>query len=143
MSGVMSLRRAIILSIALVLLAQGMAIAEDVLPIKDILASPTDFHRRKVLLSGMVKDISSVEGKDTLNLAMCGQGFFLDDETGSIEVIYLVKCVGGAETVEYVHAGEHIVVEATIDAPPSNVKHPSGSSFDFRAMATKITRPKK
>lgn len=105
--------------------------------------APTAFHRSAVLLRGVVKDIGLVEGKDPFNFPLCGQGFSLEDETGLIEVVYLVKCQGGAETVEYVQNGERIVIEATIDAPPTNIKSATGSGFGFKAMATKITRAKK
>ena len=91
------------------------------------------------MFKGTVKNVGTQDGSDQFGQKTCGQNFDLADNTGSIDVWYVIKCQT-ADTVVTVTEGEQIIVHATIDAPPTNVMSPQGKDLGVRAMATKLVR---
>ena len=98
-------------------------------------------NRRAVILQGKAKDVSAYQGEDSYGRSLCGQGFILADETGSLDVLYLISCQAN-ETPWLVGEGERVVVHATIDVSFDNVKNTERKELVFKAMATKIIREK-
>jgi hypothetical protein len=115
--------------------------ADQAIAIGSITINPMANNRRAVILQGKAKDVSAYEGKDSLGRTLCGQGFILADETGSLDVLYLIRCQAN-ETPVLVGEGERVVVHATIDVSFDSVKNKEGKELVFKAMATKIIRDK-
>jgi hypothetical protein len=113
--------------------------ADQAIPIGSITINPMANNRRAVILQGKAKDVSAYQGEDSFGRSLCGQGFILADETGSLDVLYLIRCQAN-ETPVLVGEGERVVVHATIDVSSDNVKNKEGKDLAFKAMATKIIR---
>ena len=113
--------------------------ADAVISIGSITINPMANNRRAVILQGRAKDVAAYQGQDSLGRSLCGQGFVLEDETGSLDVLYLIRCQAN-ETPLLVGEGERVVVHATIDVSSDNVKNREGRELTFKAMATKIIR---
>jgi hypothetical protein len=114
---------------------------DEVIPIGSITVNPMANNRRAVILQGKTKTVNAYHGQDSFGRSICGQGFILTDETGSLDVLYLVRCQAN-ETPMLIVEGERIVVHATIDVASDNVKNTEGKELVFKAMATKIVRGK-
>ena len=131
------------LGICLAMLFGGSTILageEIVTPISTILRSSSSFHRRPVLLQGMVKALTLYETREILGRLQCAQGFDLDDGTGLLYIVWTSWCQIGEEKAVMAVQGESFKVFATIEAPPENVKDASGSEFVIKAVATKLMR---
>ena len=115
--------------------------ADEVIPIGSITINPMANNRRAVILHGKTKDVIAYQGQDSFGRSLCGQGFILVDETGSLDVLYLIRCQPN-ETPVLVGEGERVVVHATINVSFDNVKSTEGKDLGFKAMATKIIREK-
>src|SRR6266849_8391182 len=113
--------------------------ADEVIPIGSITINPMANNRRAVILQGKTKNVIAYQGQDGFGRLLCGQGFILADETGSLDVLYLIRCQAN-ETPVLVGEGERVVVHATIDVSFDNVKNPEGKELVFKAVATKIIR---
>ena len=113
--------------------------ADVVIPIGSITVNPMANNRRAVILQGRTKTVTTYQGQDSFGRSLCGQGFILEDETGSLDVLYLIRCHAN-ETPVLISEGERIVVHATIDVSADNVKNAEGKELVFKAMATKIIR---
>jgi hypothetical protein len=111
------------------------------MPIGSITINPMANNRRAVILLGKAKDAVTYKGIDNFGRSLCGQTFILEDETGSLDVLYLVRCLGNEPPV-LVGEGERVIVQATIDVSSDNVKNKEGKEMVFKAMATKIIREK-
>ena len=98
-------------------------------------------NRRAVVLQGRTKRVVGYEGQDNFGHTLCGQGFILEDDTGSIEVLYVVRCLT-TEVPVLVSEGEQVIVYATIDVMPTNIKNAEGKELVVKAMATKLVRAK-
>jgi hypothetical protein len=114
---------------------------EEVIPIGSITVNPMANNRRAVILQGKTKTVNAYQGHDSFGRAICGQGFILEDDTGSLDVLYLIRCQVD-ETPVLLSEGERVVVHATIDVSTDNVKNTEGKELVFKAMATKIVRGK-
>ena len=114
---------------------------DGVIPIGSITVNPMANNRRAVIFHGKTKTVTSYQGEDSFGRSICGQGFILTDDTGSLDVLYLVRCQAN-ETPVLVEEGERVVVHATIDVASGNVKNTEGKELVFKAMATKIIREK-
>ncbi len=112
---------------------------DEPISIGSIIINPQANHRRSFVFKGTVKNVGTQDGSDQFGQKTCGQNFDLEDNTGSIDVWYVIKCQT-ADTVVTVTEGEQIIVHATIDAPPTNVMSPQGKNLGVRAMATKLVR---
>jgi hypothetical protein len=115
--------------------------ADEASPIGSITINPMANNRRAVILLGKVKDAVTYQGEDGLGRSLCGQAFILEDETGSLDVLYLVRCQANEPPV-LAGEGEQVIVYATIDVSPDNIKNKEGKELVFKAMATKIIRRK-
>jgi hypothetical protein len=113
--------------------------ADVVIPIGSITVNPMANNRRAVILQGKTKTVTTYQGQDSFGRSLCGQGFILEDETGSLDVLYLIRCQTN-ETPVVVGEGERVIVHATIDVSSDNVKNTEGKELVFKAMATKIIR---
>ena len=113
--------------------------ADVVIPIGSITINPMANNRRAVILQGRTKTVTTYHGYDSFGRSLCGQGFILEDETGSLDVLYLIRCQAN-ETPVVVGEGERVIVHATIDISSDNVKNKEGKELVFKAMATKIIR---
>jgi hypothetical protein len=113
--------------------------ADEAIPIGSITINPMANNRRAVILQGKAKTVTAYQGQDGMGRSLCGQGFSLADETGSLDVLYLIRCQAN-ETPVLVGEGERVVVYATIDVLFDNVKNTEGKELVFKAMATKIIR---
>ena len=114
---------------------------DGVTPIGSITVNPMANNRRAVILQGKTKTVNTYQGQDSFGRSLCGQGFILEDETGSLDVLYLVRCQATEPPVA-IGEGERVVVHATIDVSSDNVKNTEGKELVFKAMATKIIREK-
>ena len=115
--------------------------ADEVIPIGSITINPMANNRRAVLLQGKTKHVTANQGQDGFGRSLCGQGFILADETGSLDVLYLIRCQAN-ETSVLVGEGERVIVHATIDVSFDNVMNMEGKELVFKAVATKIIREK-
>ena len=115
--------------------------ADEAIPIGSITINPMANNRRAVILQGKTKTVNAYKGQDSFGRSLCGQGFILADETGSLDVLYLIRCQAN-ETSILVGEGERVVVHAIIDVSSDNVKNAEGKELVFKAMATKIIREK-
>jgi hypothetical protein len=115
--------------------------ADQAIPIGSITINPMANNRRAVILLGKVKDTLAYQGVDSLGRLLCGQSFILEDETGSLDVLYLIRCQANDPPV-LIGDGERVIVQATIDVSSDNVKNKEGKELVFKAMATKIIRDK-
>jgi hypothetical protein len=111
--------------------------ADEVIPIGSITINPKANNRRAVILQGKTKNVTAYQGQDSFGRSLCGQGFILADETGSLDVLYLIRCQAN-ETPVLVGEGERVVVRATIDVSFDNVKNTEGKELVFKAVATQI-----
>lgn len=115
--------------------------ADAVIPIGSISINPAANNRRAVTLQGKAKTVEIYEGEDGFGRKLCGQGFILEDETGSLDVLYVIRC-HATETPTLVREGEHVVVHATIDISADKIMNSKGKELVFKAMATKIIQEK-
>jgi len=115
--------------------------ADEVISIGSITVNPMANNRRAVILQGTTKNVSAYQGQDSFGRSLCGQGFILADETGSLDVLHLIRCQVN-ETPLLVGEGERVIVHATIDVSLDNVKNTEGKELVFKAMAIKIIRGK-
>jgi hypothetical protein len=115
--------------------------ADEIIPIGSMTINPKANNRRVVILQGKTEDVHAYQGQDSYGRSLCGQGFMLADETGSLNVLYLVRCQPN-ETAQLVDEGERVIVHATIDVSFDNMKNAEGNEVVFKAMATKIIRGK-
>jgi hypothetical protein len=115
--------------------------ADEAVHIGSITINPLANNRRAVILLGKAKDVVPYNGVDSFGRGLCGQGFILEDETGSLDVLYLIRCLTNNPTV-LLGEGERVIVHATIDVSSDNVKNKEGKELVFKAMATKIIREK-
>lgn len=112
---------------------------EEITPVAKIWANPSAFHRHKVVLKGVLKLISRWEGKDVVGVPTCGPIFKLDDDSGDIPVLYIIRCDAAEVGKVTAMAGERVIVHATIEAV-TVVSTADGSEYKTRAMASKIQR---
>lgn len=117
--------------------------AADVMTsVQQVLSNPSAFHRHDVVLKGRLTLVGQWEGKDTVGRPICGPIFRLDDDTGEIPVLYLIRCDQQEVSRISAMAGGKSVIHATIDSVTVTM-NPDGSDYHLRAMATKIQREDK
>jgi hypothetical protein len=116
--------------------------ADEITPVAKILSNPSAFHRHSVVLKGGLKLVGQWEGKDTLGSPVCGPIFKLEDDTGEIPVVYVIRCDQNEANKIAAMAGGQAIVHATIEAETVSTTT-SGNEFRTRAMAKKIRREDK
>jgi hypothetical protein len=114
---------------------------DEVTPIGSIVVNPMANNRRAVILKGKTKTLTSYQGRDGFGRYICGQGFILEDDTGVLDVLYLVRCQTN-EIPMLVSEGDRVVVHATIEVSTDKAQNPEGKEVVVKAMATKIDREK-
>ncbi|TKB91067.1 MAG: hypothetical protein E8D41_11525 [Nitrospira sp.] len=123
--------------------ASLQSLAADVMTsVHQVLSNPSAFHRHDVVLKGRLTLIGQWEGKDTLGRPICGPMFKLDDDTGEIPVLYIIRCDQQEVSRISAMAGGKALIHATIDSDTVTM-NPDGSDYRLRAMATKIQRQDK
>jgi hypothetical protein len=115
---------------------------EEITPVAKILANPSAFHRHNVMLKGVLKLVSRWDGKDAVGVPTCGPIFKLDDDSGDIPVLYIIRCDAVEVGRVTAMAGERAIVHAMIEAV-TVISTADGSEYQTRAMATKIQRDDK
>ena len=112
--------------------------AADVMTsVQQVLSNPSAFHRHDVVLKGRLTLVGQWEGKDTVGRPICGPIFKLDDDTGEIPVLYLIRCDQQEVSRVSSMAGGRVIIYATIDSATVTI-NADGSESRIRAMATKI-----
>ncbi len=111
--------------------------SEEITPVAKIRANPNAFHRHKVVLKGVLKLVSRWEG-NAMGKPTCGPIFTLDDDSGDIPVMYIIRCDAAEVDRVTAMAGERAIVHAIIEA--ATVITADGSEYKTRAMASKIQR---
>jgi hypothetical protein len=125
-------------ALAICLAGKLVSAADQIIPIGDILSNPSGFHRTVVRIEGKAHVIGTRSGRNVAVQSLCGQDFDLTDGTGTIRVVYLVRCQEDANKTQPAREGMVLQVEALIEAPSSNVKSSSGSEFTVTALARQI-----
>jgi hypothetical protein len=97
----------------------SLALADDLITVREILDEPSRFHLRQVTLQGTVRNVQPLDPY-TLPAGTTCYGaylFYLEDETASINVAAFGLC--GIPTVKDpdVEDGARIELHATIQAP--------------------------
>lgn len=113
--------------------------ADEITRVEMILSNPSAFHRHDVVLKGGLKLVGEWEGTDTLGSRTCGPIFKLNDDTGEIPVMYVIRCDQNELNKLSAMAGELVIVHATIEAETVSTST-SGNEFRIRAMAKRIRR---
>ena len=114
---------------------------DETTAIQLLTANPGANNRRAVKLQGHARGVSEYRGEDSFGRTLCGQGFTLEDDTGAIDVLNIVRC-HSTEVPVLIGEGDQVVVYATIDGTPTNIKNAQGKELTLKAMATKIIRVK-
>jgi hypothetical protein len=123
--------------------ASLQSLAADVMTsVQQVLSNPSAFHRHAVVFKGRLKLIGQWEGKDAVGAPTCGPTLELDDDTGEIPVIYLIRCDQQEVSRVSAMAGGRAIIYATIDSATVTI-NADGSESRIRAMATKIQREDK
>lgn len=114
--------------------------AQQALPIKDILANPSAYHRQAIIVHGKVEMPGEMRGVNAWGQQLCGQQFMLDDETGQLPVRTVVVCQQANEREWRVRHGEVVTIEATMEAAPGNMKTITGRSLGATAVVNRVHR---
>ena len=123
--------------------ASLQSLSADVMTsVQQVLSNPSAFHRHAVVLKGRLKLMGQWEGKDAVGAPICGPMFELDDDTGEIPVIYLIRCDQQEVSRVSSMAGGRAMIYATIDSATVTI-NVDGSESRIRAMAIKIQREDK
>jgi hypothetical protein len=123
--------------------ASLQSLAADVMTsVQQVLSNPSAFHRHDVVLKGRLKFVGQLDGKNAAGAPICGPTFELDDDTGEIRVIYLIRCDQQEVSRVSAMAGGRAIIHATIDSITVTI-NADGSESRIRAMATKIQREDK
>ena len=125
-------------ALAICLVGEPVSAADQTIPIEEILSNPAGFHRTVVRIQGKVHVIGTRSGRNVAVQSLCGQDFDLTDGTGTIRVVYLVRCQDDPGKTEPARDGMVLQVEALIEAPSSNIKSSSGTDFTATALARQI-----
>lgn len=66
--------------------------ADEAISIGSITSNPMANNRCAVILQGKTKNVIAYQGQDGFGRSLCGQGFILADDTGSLDVLSLIRC---------------------------------------------------
>jgi hypothetical protein len=114
--------------------------ADEVIPIGSITITPMANNRRAVTLKGKAKTVEVYEGQDNFGHALCGQGFILADDTGSLDVLYLIRCQA-TEPPALVREDERVVVHATIDVASDKIMNGEGRELMLWGIHFALVHP--
>ncbi|HEY5627005.1 MAG TPA: hypothetical protein VIR79_03600 [Nitrospira sp.] len=114
--------------------------AEPVTPIGFLLSNPSAYHRKALRLEGIAKEVAAYSGHEVAaHRPLCGVDFKLVDNTGVIEIFYHVRCAAGEERASHVVEGAHVIVEGSMEAPPSTQRTLDGKQLEFGVFANSVT----
>jgi hypothetical protein len=114
--------------------------AEPVTPIGSLLVNPSAVHRKVFKLEGMAKHVVAHSGSEIgTNQALCGAEFELEDSSGTIPVLYRVRCQVGTQRAAVVTEGMRYVAEGHMEAPPTMIRTQDGKDLGFRVIAHTVT----
>jgi hypothetical protein len=117
--------------------------AEPVTPIGSLLVNPSAAHRKMLKLEGVAKNVATYSGREMgTNQSLCGANFQLEDDSGTINVLFHVRCQAGEQRAATVVEGAPIVVEGYMEAPPTMMRTPDGKDLGFRIIAHTVTSVK-
>ena len=131
------------LAIAAGLLAfGGLAMAEEPVPIGEVVADPNAYHFRFVPLQGTVRKVTPLPpyapGSDTICYG--AYTFTLEDDTGSLEVAVLGLCGKPTLRKPEVDDGDVILLTAQILSPDHLTSASKGEVKRLRVVASSIER---
>jgi hypothetical protein len=116
--------RHLLASLMLALFMSGLAwqtgtMAAEPIAIQDILDAPRDYHLRQVILQGTVRNVQPLDPYNLPSGTVCYGAylFYLEDKTASINVAVFGTCGVPLVKDPDVQEGDHIELEATIQAP--------------------------
>ena len=94
--------------------------AVDLIPVATVLADPSEYHLKAVMLHGIARDVTPLPPYQLKNV-LCSQGytFKLEDKTGSIEVFVRGICGGSLNPQrlpDQILEGDETILEALIIA---------------------------
>jgi len=113
--------------------------AEPVMPIGQLLVSPSSVHRKVFKLEGVVKNAAAYSGSEfRTNQPLCGADFDLEDYSGTIAVLYHVRCQSGGQKAFVVDDGMHLVIDGYMEAPPDVQRYSNGKDFGVRFVALSV-----
>ena len=125
--------------IALMSVGNGWT-AEPVTPIGFLLVNPSAVHRKVFRLEGVAKHVVAHSGNEIgTNQSLCGADFELEDSSGTVPVLYRVRCQVGAQRATVITEGMRCVVEGHMEAPPTVIRTPDGKDLGFRIIAHTVT----
>ncbi len=137
------MRAPVSLVLAAVLFAcGGLALADEPVPIGDVVADPDAYHFRIVPLQGTVRKVQSLPpyapGSDTICYG--AYTFTLEDDTGSLEVSVLGICGKPTLRKPEVVEGDIILLNAQILSPDHLTSASKGEVKRLRVVANSIER---
>ena len=137
------IRRCAIAALSIVACASAVIVQgeEPITPISMILVNPSALHRRLVKVEGITEGVRPYSYVDVTSV--CGAAFKLTDETGTIEVSFRQRCQVGQEKATFVNEGSRVIVEGSLEAPPSVVRNPDGKDPDVVIYARSVVPAKK
>ncbi len=114
--------------------------AEPVTPIGSLLVNPSAVHRKIFRLQGVAKRVVAHSGSEIgTNQALCGAEFELEDNSGTIPVLYRVRCQVGTQRATVITEGMPCVAEGHMEAPPTMIRTQDGKDLGFRIIAHTVT----
>ncbi|MBM4127307.1 MAG: hypothetical protein FJ247_08170 [Nitrospira sp.] len=114
--------------------------AEPVTPISFLLVNPSAVHRKVFRLEGVAKRVVAQSGSEIgTKQALCGAEFELEDSSGTVPVLYRVRCQVGEQRATVVTEGMRCVVEGHMEAPPTVIRTQDGKDLGFRIIAHTLT----
>lgn len=130
----------ILLIMAGTALFSTVALADEPVPIGEVVADPDAYHFRIVPLEGTVRRVTPLPpyspGKETTCYG--AYTFMLEDETGSLEVSVLGICGTPLLRKPEVNDGERILLKAQILSPNRLTSTSKGEIKRLRALANEI-----
>jgi hypothetical protein len=134
-----TMRHAILTALGMLLLG-GAALADEPVPVGDVVADPDAFHFRLVTLHGMVDRVTPLPPYSPTPGTTCygSYTFLLKDETGSVEVSVLGICGRPLVRTPEVREGERIRLTAQILSPNRTTSSKKGEEKKLRVVANAI-----
>ena len=130
----------IVLCGILLISAENGWTAEPVTPIGSLLINPSAVHRKVFKLEGVAKHVVAHSGSEIgSKQALCGAEFELEDSSGTIPVLYQVRCQVGAQRATVITEGMPCIAEGHMEAPPTMIRTQDGKELGFRIIAHTVT----
>lgn len=132
------MRLAVIMMCGMIAAVVGWA-AEPMTPIDTLLVNPTAMHRKVFKLEGTAKNVAVYSGAEiSSNQPLCGADFDLEDDTGTILVLYHVRCRSGNQQAVVIDNGMRLVIDGYLEAPPTVLRYSDGKDFGVKFMAQSV-----